>query len=179
MSNSNQEIGQWGEELACKHLEKKGYKIIDRNFRRKWGEIDIVCEAPLKSSNLKEIGKDVPRGTLASNEKENVPRGTFMNWLKSVLKDPEEKKAKDNHILKSDKKVVFVEVKTLQTKSLRPEDNITGSKRKQLIKSCQLYLSHNSYPIDTDWQIDVIGILLDKTSGKAKINHIEQAVYFV
>ena len=32
-----------GEDLACEHLRKKGYKIIDRNFRKGYGEIDIVA----------------------------------------------------------------------------------------------------------------------------------------
>jgi len=31
-----------GEEHAAKFLKKKGYKIIDRNFRKGYGEIDII-----------------------------------------------------------------------------------------------------------------------------------------
>ncbi len=38
-------IGQIGENLACQYLLNKKYKIIDRNCRYKWGEIDIVCKA--------------------------------------------------------------------------------------------------------------------------------------
>ena len=33
---------QKGEEIACKYLRKKGYEIIDRNFRKGYGEIDII-----------------------------------------------------------------------------------------------------------------------------------------
>ncbi len=32
-----------GEELATKFLKEKGYKIIDRNFRKGYGEIDIIA----------------------------------------------------------------------------------------------------------------------------------------
>lgn len=32
-----------GEELAAKYLVKKGYKIIDKNFRKGYGEIDIIA----------------------------------------------------------------------------------------------------------------------------------------
>lgn len=36
-------IGKYGEELAAKYLVKKGYKIIERNFRIRGGEIDIIA----------------------------------------------------------------------------------------------------------------------------------------
>lgn len=32
-----------GEDLACDYLKRKGYKIIDRNFRKGYGEIDIIA----------------------------------------------------------------------------------------------------------------------------------------
>lgn len=38
-------IGRLGEKIACEYLESKGYKIIEKNYRRKCGEIDIVCSA--------------------------------------------------------------------------------------------------------------------------------------
>lgn len=37
-------IGQWGEEMACRLLWKKGYRILGRNLRLKGGEIDVVAE---------------------------------------------------------------------------------------------------------------------------------------
>jgi len=36
-------IAKRGEELAVKFLRKKGYKIINRNFRKGYGEIDIIA----------------------------------------------------------------------------------------------------------------------------------------
>ena len=38
------ETGAMGEDIASKYLEKKGFSIIDRNYRRKWGELDIVAQ---------------------------------------------------------------------------------------------------------------------------------------
>jgi len=38
------QIGDLGEGVACKYLETKGFRIVERNYLRKWGEIDIVAE---------------------------------------------------------------------------------------------------------------------------------------
>jgi putative endonuclease len=37
-----QKIGRLGEDYAYEYLIKTGYTIIDRNYLRKWGELDIV-----------------------------------------------------------------------------------------------------------------------------------------
>lgn len=39
---SKQTIGRFGEDVACDYLEKNDYKILDRNFKCRQGEIDIV-----------------------------------------------------------------------------------------------------------------------------------------
>lgn len=38
------ELGVIGEEIACKFLVKHGFALILRNYRKKWGEIDIIVE---------------------------------------------------------------------------------------------------------------------------------------
>jgi len=37
-------IGKEGEEIASKYLMKNGYKILNRNFYTKQGEIDIIAK---------------------------------------------------------------------------------------------------------------------------------------
>ncbi len=37
-------VGDLGEEIACRYLELHGFFIIERNYLRKWGEIDIIAE---------------------------------------------------------------------------------------------------------------------------------------
>jgi putative endonuclease len=39
-----QAIGFWGQKIAENHLIEHGYEIIDRNFRTKYGEIDLVAK---------------------------------------------------------------------------------------------------------------------------------------
>jgi len=39
----NLKLGNLGESIAADYLKKKGYRVIERNCRSKWGEIDLVC----------------------------------------------------------------------------------------------------------------------------------------
>lgn len=40
----NLELGKIGEEKAIEFLKKNGYKIIEKNYRTKIGEIDIIAK---------------------------------------------------------------------------------------------------------------------------------------
>ena len=44
MSSKRKEVGAIGEKLAADLLKKRGYKIIQRNFRCREGEIDIIAQ---------------------------------------------------------------------------------------------------------------------------------------
>ena len=41
---STQNIGEIGEEYTVKFLEKKKYNILERNYSKRYGEIDIIAE---------------------------------------------------------------------------------------------------------------------------------------
>jgi putative endonuclease len=42
---SNQILGRLGERLALEHYERLGFRLIERNFRTRAGEIDlVVCD---------------------------------------------------------------------------------------------------------------------------------------
>lgn len=38
------ETGDVGEDLVCKYLQERGFDIVDRNYLRPWGELDIVAK---------------------------------------------------------------------------------------------------------------------------------------
>jgi putative endonuclease len=57
------ELGREGEVFAANYLKNKGYKILERNKREKWGELDIVAMAPDKTLVFVEV-KTMKPGTL-------------------------------------------------------------------------------------------------------------------
>ena len=38
-----QELGYLAENIAARYLEDGGYEVIDKNYRKPWGEIDIIA----------------------------------------------------------------------------------------------------------------------------------------
>ena len=44
MSETAKILGQVGEDFAAKYLEKNNYKILDRNYKIRAAEIDIIAE---------------------------------------------------------------------------------------------------------------------------------------
>lgn len=61
-------VGQTGEDIAVKHLVKLGFEILDRNYRKKWGELDIVAK---KNNILHFI--EVKTVSYKTNFEENLP----------------------------------------------------------------------------------------------------------
>ena len=43
MTRRNKDLGDWGEEQACKFLERHGFKVIERNYHIVMGEIDVIA----------------------------------------------------------------------------------------------------------------------------------------
>ena len=44
MTEKRLKLGREGEDAAEAYLKKKGYRIVEKNFRCKLGEIDIIAE---------------------------------------------------------------------------------------------------------------------------------------
>ena len=44
MLNIKQKFGKFGEDLAVRFLKKQGYRILQQNFRCRFGEIDIIAK---------------------------------------------------------------------------------------------------------------------------------------
>lgn len=53
--NRKTELGKIGEDLACGYLVEKGYKIIERNWKKPWGELDIIARGRDKTLVFVEV----------------------------------------------------------------------------------------------------------------------------
>ena len=49
------ETGRIGEDIASNWLELKGFYIVERNYRRKWGEIDIISRETTGKTHFVEV----------------------------------------------------------------------------------------------------------------------------
>ncbi|NIP39807.1 MAG: YraN family protein [Candidatus Dadabacteria bacterium] len=61
--NDKRSAGNYGEKRACEYIKKNGYKVIEKNFRTKFGEIDLIgieddtlCFIEVKARSSSEYG---------------------------------------------------------------------------------------------------------------------------
>lgn len=79
------ETGKSGEQKASEYLQNKGYKIIQRNFRVRTGEVDIIA---LKDETLTFVEvKALPNGTpeLLSKELNQIKQQKIIKTAKLFL----------------------------------------------------------------------------------------------
>lgn len=43
MKKQNLSLGQLGEQIASRYLSHRGFKLIEKNFKKRYGEIDLIC----------------------------------------------------------------------------------------------------------------------------------------
>ncbi len=127
-AQKRREVGALGESIAAQYLQRKGFKILERNYRKPWGEIDIIAE------------------------KGGVVR--------------------------------FVEVKTVSRESsgsvtreignYRPEEMAHEGKLRKVARTAELYM--NDREDDRDFQVDVVGVVLDARTRRAQCRLFEQVL---
>lgn len=52
MATLKRKFGDFGEKIVKEYLEKQNYKIIGLNWRKRWGEIDIIAEENNNGSKI-------------------------------------------------------------------------------------------------------------------------------
>jgi len=86
MNMSTQHIGNVGENVACKYLKSKGFNILARNYRRKWGELDIVGikDSIIHFFEVKSVTFD-PKKTVKSHKAEENVHGFKVRQIRRMI----------------------------------------------------------------------------------------------
>ncbi len=88
LCESRRKIGSFIEDLVCEQLSDRGFKIVDRNFYTRFGEIDIIAE---KDGILYFVevrgsrGSIDPSESITSKKKRNLKRAISLYLSKSKL----------------------------------------------------------------------------------------------
>jgi putative endonuclease len=116
MAVDRKEIGRLGESIAAQFLERKGFTILERNFLRPYGEIDIIAE---KGGIVRFVEvKAVSRDTLENISRENIDYQpeelVHASKLEKVARTAElyMDNKKDNREFQIDVVAVFMNVRT-------------------------------------------------------------------
>jgi putative endonuclease len=80
-------LGTWGEERAARHLKRRGWKVLRRNFRAPGGgEVDLVCRdrdtlvfAEVKTRRSEEMGRPLDA---VDAKKQRLIRQGALYWLR-------------------------------------------------------------------------------------------------
>jgi len=127
---TKKEVGNLGEDIACRFLCGKGHSIKDRNYWKKWGEIDVV------------------------SVKDKVLHFTEVKTVQRNLEDGEGSTS-DNY---------------------RPEDNVHPWKIQRLSRVIQTYILEKNITEKTEWKFNVVVVLLDVKSRRAKVRFLSDLV---
>jgi putative endonuclease len=79
---NKQEKGDAGEKLACSALKKKGYRIIEQNYRCRYGEIDIIAR---HKDSLVFIEVRSKTGTSFGSPEESITSGKKQRLISTAL----------------------------------------------------------------------------------------------
>ena len=84
-TSNSQKIGELGEEIACNFLVKHDYLILERNYTKKWGEIDIIAQKREKRYFVEVKSKSVSSLDFVLNET-NRPEDNMHPWKMKRLR---------------------------------------------------------------------------------------------
>lgn len=141
-----QKIGRLGEDIAQKYLENKGFSIVEQNFLRKCGEIDIIAK-----------------------------KGKILHFIevKSVSEQPGSRPGRSEDICILHRtplcKVCMV---SRVTDNYRPEDNLHPYKLKRLARTIQVYLFEKRSEPQIEWVFDAITVHINVRNRTAKVKFL-------
>lgn len=86
MTKQNLNKGKIGENKACQYLSKLGYQIIEKNFQKRYGEIDLIAIEPSKKSEQSNTLVFVEVKTRYSHEYGSPEEAVTPSKIKTLIK---------------------------------------------------------------------------------------------
>ncbi|MSU55709.1 MAG: hypothetical protein EXS51_00145 [Candidatus Taylorbacteria bacterium] len=163
-----QKVGSLGEELVVRFLMKRGYSIRDRNYRRPWGELDVVA---VKKNKIHFVEVKA----LSSKVETCLPRSKPSLRCSTARVSDETKGNVSSETFERGKALVYIRSK-IKKDRFRAEDNVNAEKMKRLSRIIQTYLNAEHVSSETNWQFDVATVYIDGAQKKAKINFMEDLI---
>jgi putative endonuclease len=127
LKSKTSQKGEIGEGIACQFLERKGFKILERNYRKPWGEIDVIA---------------VKEGVVHFVEVKASSRSLSENGSREI--------------------------------DYRPEEMATKAKLHKVARTATLYMEGRGDK--REFQVDVLGVLMDAERRVARCRFFEQAL---
>lgn len=140
--------GNLGEDLACRFLVKRGFEVIERNYLRKWGEIDIIAKKDniLHFVEVKSVSREIITG-VSLREGGQAPE---------TSDDNDYYRPEDNlHPWKLERLK-----RTIQSYLYEKGEDVSGA--------CPVR--------ETDWRFDVITVYIDKKRLKTRVFMLENII---
>jgi putative endonuclease len=90
MADPRRRLGARGEELAARHLEARGYQVVERNFRTRYGELDVVardarflvfCEVKTRIVRTGDAASGLGPFAAVGQRKQRQVRAMAREWL--------------------------------------------------------------------------------------------------
>ncbi len=142
--SESRQKGNIGEDLACLFLMKRGFRIIDRNYLKPWGELDIVAE---KEEKLYFV--EVKSTASFLNKEDANQKECEMKVSRETLSTP------------------------VTHETIRPEENMTEHKIEKLERVIKTYLTDKKFSRETLFQLDLITIKFDPYSKVAIVERFQ------
>ncbi len=84
-------VGKAGEDLACRELQRRGYAVLARRYRTRFGEIDIVCEdqktvvfVEVRARRSRKYGEAIETISLRKRRKIGAMALDYLAWTNRV-----------------------------------------------------------------------------------------------
>ena len=110
--SEKRKVGDVGEEIACTYLLGKGWRVIERNYWRPWGEIDILATDPdgrLRFVEVKSVSRTLDGSRETYRPEENMHPQKLRRLHRVIQTDLLEKRVRESQLWQLDLVCVYLD----------------------------------------------------------------------